>query len=202
MLMALDRHNMPGSVDAVQDRINSLAIQLNAEQKKIGETEGSIGVRIGDLLDSIDSMVQEQSAASIKSLSNIETVISEDTIAMRKGYAEELKAINEATEAHLVEAADRLHGLQAALQKESQDFGRCCDRLETDLGRKVQELAHEVEVDRMVRSKTTNRIRDIIQSTNDELENEFKHESANQKHMRDNMKKLIHSIRGRLDGIE
>ena len=46
--------------------------------------------------------------------------------------------------------------------------------METELGNKVQQLAHEIDVDRMVRNKTTNRIRDIIQSTNDELENQFK----------------------------
>lgn len=66
---------MPGPIEAVQDRINSFAIQLNAEQKKITETDGSLGVRVGDFLDSIDGMVQEQSAASSKSLLNIESVL-------------------------------------------------------------------------------------------------------------------------------
>ena len=200
--LSLDRLGMSTGLDNITDRIETLTLGVHSENKNLDESERSNGLRIAGVLEDLDRMMQASNSKSEIARNSMVTTSEEDITQIKRRLTEEFAFGTRKREDRLVNVGAHLHELSQAVEKEKADYKRGSTKLVGEISSNLKRMKNEIESERMVRLETTRRIRDIVQSTSDDLEKEFNVECNLQKRGKDNLKKLIVQIKYKLDDLE
>ena len=184
--------------DTLTDRLESVALQVQSLGSEIDASERYIENSIASVLDLIDTMITRQAESGSKAIKNMDTAADEDLINTRKTFTEESRVRVDIVKASLLDTADTLYAIDRSLDKEHSDFGKCQGKILNQVICQLDGVENEFNRERMVRKETTNRIKAIIGETHQQLDAQFKEEQAAQIKYKDSMKKLIHTIKYRL----
>ena len=196
--MLADRAAADTPTDTLTDRLESVALQVQSLGSEIDASERYIENSIASVLDLIDSMITRQAESGSKAIKNMDTAADEDLINTRKAFTEESRVRVDIVKASLLDTADTLYAIDRSLEKEQSDFGKCQGKILNQVICQLDGVENEFNRERMVRKETTNRIKAIVGETHQQLDAQLKEEQAAQIKYKDSMKKLIHTIKYRL----